>query len=219
MGCPFVNICSTSETSELLAKQRKNVREEEGGRCYSVRGGRGIREEEKDEARRLLLFARKLRANFSCQPSNLKELCVLVGIRRLTSTTWKKRRRKNLLKIISLAQFPGIQGHGIGDVKFNKDGDRIGRYSIYQYQQQPPGSLKYTYVQVGEFGEFPSFKWAGGGGGGGGEEGETVMAQELALDSHLMVWPNISREENPPKSVCSEECPTGHVKSFTVSDR
>ena len=112
--------------------------------------------------------------------------------------------------------FSGIQGHGIGDVKFNKDGDRIGRYSIYQYQQQPPGSLKYTYVQVGEFGEFPNFKWSEGRGIREGDSGAD-MFQELALDSHLMVWPNITREESPPKSVCSEECPMGHVKSFTVS--
>ena len=55
---------------------------------------------------------------------------------------------------------------------------------------------------------------SGGSDNGGGGE---IMAQELALDSHLMVWPNITMEEGPPKSVCSEECPTGHVKSFTVS--
>ena len=29
----------------------------------------------------------------------------------------------------------GIQGNDIGDVKFNSDGDGLGRYSVYQYQQ------------------------------------------------------------------------------------
>jgi hypothetical protein len=28
----------------------------------------------------------------------------------------------------------GIQGQDIGDVKFNQDGDAMGRYSVYQYQ-------------------------------------------------------------------------------------
>ena len=30
----------------------------------------------------------------------------------------------------------GIQGSDIGDVKFNSDGDGLGRYSVYQYQQK-----------------------------------------------------------------------------------
>ena len=30
----------------------------------------------------------------------------------------------------------GIQGSDIGDVKFNADGDGLGRYSVYQYQQK-----------------------------------------------------------------------------------
>ena len=38
----------------------------------------------------------------------------------------------------------GIQGQDIGDVKFNQDGDAMGRYSVYQYQhveniQDPKG--------------------------------------------------------------------------------
>ncbi len=31
-----------------------------------------------------------------------------------------------------------------------------------------------------------------------------------------MNWPNVSLEAGPPKSVCSEPCLQGHVKSFTV---
>ena len=36
----------------------------------------------------------------------------------------------------------GIQGDEIGDVKFNNDGDGVGRYSVYQYQhiQEGPNS-------------------------------------------------------------------------------
>ena len=33
-----------------------------------------------------------------------------------------------------LNSFLGIQGDDIGDVKFNSDGDGLGRYSVYQYQ-------------------------------------------------------------------------------------
>ena len=39
-------------------------------------------------------------------------------------------------------------------MKFNKDGDRIGRYSIYQYQYVDEDSA-FKYVLVGEFGDFP----------------------------------------------------------------
>jgi hypothetical protein len=34
-----------------------------------------------------------------------------------------------------LVPISGIQGQDIGDVKFNQDGDAMGRYSVYQYQQ------------------------------------------------------------------------------------
>ena len=36
----------------------------------------------------------------------------------------------------------GIQGESIGDVKFNSDGDRIGRYSVFQYQRVPKEGFK-----------------------------------------------------------------------------
>lgn len=57
----------------------------------------------------------------------------------------------------SYLYFSGIQGDAIGDVKFNKDGDRIGRYSIYQYQYVDEDSA-FKYVLVGEFGDFPALK-------------------------------------------------------------
>ena len=34
----------------------------------------------------------------------------------------------------------GVQGSDIGDVKFNQDGDGMGRYSVYQYQHIQNGS-------------------------------------------------------------------------------
>ena len=66
-------------------------------------------------------------------------------------------------------------------------------------------------IQVGEFGEFPDFSWNKANG-----DEAPRMRQELAIETHLMVWPNMSAEDAPPASVCSEECPMGHVKSFTV---
>jgi len=39
----------------------------------------------------------------------------------------------------------GIQGPDIGDVKFNEDGDAMGRYSVYQYQRQPKENSKGKY--------------------------------------------------------------------------
>ena len=39
----------------------------------------------------------------------------------------------------------GIQGSDIGDVKFNEDGDAMGRYSVYQYQRQPKENSKGKY--------------------------------------------------------------------------
>ena len=41
------------------------------------------------------------------------------------------------MKILLMTVFSltGIQGSDIGDVKFNADGDGLGRYSVYQYQE------------------------------------------------------------------------------------
>ena len=41
------------------------------------------------------------------------------------------------MKILFMTVFSltGIQGSDIGDVKFNADGDGLGRYSVYQYQE------------------------------------------------------------------------------------
>lgn len=42
------------------------------------------------------------------------------------------------------------------------------------------------------------------------------VGQELAIDVLRMKWPNVSGDD-PPKSVCSEPCPMGHVRSYAVS--
>ncbi len=51
---------------------------------------------------------------------------------------------KLFLRFVPVA---GIQGQDIGDVKFNQDGDAMGRYSVYQYQQventhDPKGEIR-----------------------------------------------------------------------------
>ena len=51
----------------------------------------------------------------------------------------------------------GIQGNDIGDVKFNADGDGLGRYSVYQYQHKGQGGWDYNWI--GEFGEKDNFRW------------------------------------------------------------
>ena len=111
--------------------------------------------------------------------------------------------------------FVGIQGNAIGDVKFNTDGDRIGRYSIFQYQRVTAAEGYYKYVWVGEFGEYPDLQFSIN------RSGIVLqgrkMRQELALDVESMRWPNVSRTDGPPKSVCSKSCPIGYVKSFVVS--
>ena len=51
----------------------------------------------------------------------------------------------------------GRQGNDIGDVKFNSDGDGLGRYSVYQYQHTLAGGWEYNWI--GEFGEKDNFRW------------------------------------------------------------
>ena len=57
----------------------------------------------------------------------------------------------------SLFPYEGIQGNDIGDVKFNSDGDGLGRYSVYQYQHTKAGGWEYNWI--GEFGEKDNFRW------------------------------------------------------------
>ena len=60
--------------------------------------------------------------------------------------------------IIKVTALPaGRQGNDIGDVKFNSDGDGLGRYSVYQYQHTLTGGWEYNWI--GEFGEKDNFRW------------------------------------------------------------
>ena len=59
--------------------------------------------------------------------------------------------------IIIVNPSPGRQGNDIGDVKFNSDGDGLGRYSVYQYQHTVAGGWEYNWI--GEFGEKDNFRW------------------------------------------------------------
>lgn len=52
-----------------------------------------------------------------------------------------------LLKYIHEVAFTGLQGT---EIKFNKDGDAYGHYSIYQYQLKDD---KYDYVKIGTWRE------------------------------------------------------------------
>ncbi|KAF4532507.1 hypothetical protein B566_EDAN007622, partial [Ephemera danica] len=71
------------------------------------------------------------------------------------------------------------------EIKFNKDGDAYGSYNIYQYQKRDE---KYDYVLIG------------------------TWEEELKLDMSRTIWKN----ENSvvPRSICSESCPTGHIRNF-----
>ena len=62
-----------------------------------------------------------------------------------------------ILIIIEYPHPAGRQGNDIGDVKFNSDGDGLGRYSVYQYQHTLAGGWEYNWI--GEFGEKDNFRW------------------------------------------------------------
>lgn len=71
------------------------------------------------------------------------------------------------------------------EIRFNNDGDAFGSYNIYQYQRHDDG--KYDYRQIG------------------------AWKSKLTLNLSQMLW----RETNQtPKSICSEDCPPGHIKNY-----
>ncbi|XP_071960230.1 metabotropic glutamate receptor 2-like [Antedon mediterranea] len=86
-----------------------------------------------------------------------------------------------LLKYIKQVKF---EGKGTKTVSFNKDGDRLGRYQIFQYQRE--GST-YSYKQIGEWKD-----------------------EQLILNKSDMAW----NDGSEPKSVCSEPCLHGQVKQI-----
>ncbi|XP_033118208.1 metabotropic glutamate receptor 3-like [Anneissia japonica] len=86
-----------------------------------------------------------------------------------------------LLKYIKQVEFIG---KGTKTVSFNKDGDRLGRYHIFQYQKR--GST-YTYHQIGEWKD-----------------------QHLVLNTSEMAW----NDGSEPVSECSEPCRHGQIKKI-----
>ncbi|CAH1377671.1 unnamed protein product [Tenebrio molitor] len=73
-------------------------------------------------------------------------------------------------------------------VKFNKDGDAFGSYNIYQYQRHEDG--KYDYSQIGSWKE------------------------KLDLNLSRIQW---RESDEIPKSICSETCPSGHIRNYQAS--
>lgn len=72
------------------------------------------------------------------------------------------------------------------EVRFDKYGDGLGSYNIYNFQRSEPGSTSYIYKSVG--------KWLSG----------------LSIESEDMVFGGGSPVL--PKSVCSDQCELGQVK-------
>lgn len=97
--------------------------------------------------------------------SSVKKFCLFLmeNCSLITSATFHL-----LVRLFSWAskpettQFLGIQGSDIGDVKFNLDGDGLGRYSVYQYQQKEvknSSKTEWGYEWIGEFGEMDNYRW------------------------------------------------------------
>lgn len=120
---------------------------------------------------------------------------------------------KLLLNHIRNVSFTSIQGSDIGDVKFNSDGDGLGRYSVYQYQQKKGGA--WEYVWIGEFGEMENYRWDKIN--SSGVYGmECYTTQELYFELEMSKW-NGGKSGSVtkiPESICSKPCPMGQIKNF-----
>ncbi|XP_076545118.1 metabotropic glutamate receptor 8 isoform X1 [Osmia lignaria lignaria] len=90
-----------------------------------------------------------------------------------------------LLRHIRNVSFIGRQGT---EIKFKSDGDAYGFYNIYQYQRNNDG--RFDYVLIG------------------------TWREELSLDINMTKWTGGNGEMYIPRSLCSENCPLGHVRSF-----
>ncbi|XP_023336258.1 metabotropic glutamate receptor 6 isoform X2 [Eurytemora carolleeae] len=150
----------------------------------------------------------------------LKE-CLAAGEFRICGKISPVPTGKLLLDYIRNVSFTSVQGSDIGDVKFNKDGDGIGRYSVYQYQHIQNGSTgKWDYVWLGEFGEVTNYHWEPL------QENvppvfRTSLSQDLYFGLENSKWnfipSNTSDELNSspiPESVCSRPCPLGMIKNY-----
>ncbi|XP_011703241.1 PREDICTED: metabotropic glutamate receptor 8-like [Wasmannia auropunctata] len=90
-----------------------------------------------------------------------------------------------LLQHIRNVSFTGRQNT---EIKFNSDGDAYGFYNIYQYQRKDEGRFDYTLIGT----------WK----------------EELSLDINMTRWATGVGELHIPRSMCSDNCPMGHVRNF-----
>ncbi|KAG7210717.1 hypothetical protein KM043_012217 [Ampulex compressa] len=92
---------------------------------------------------------------------------------------------QRLLQHIRNVSFIGRQGT---EIKFKADGDAYGFYNIYQYQRNEDGRFDYTLIGT----------WK----------------EELVLDINMTRWTTGAGESHIPRSLCSDNCPLGHVRNF-----
>ncbi|XP_076681819.1 metabotropic glutamate receptor 8 isoform X2 [Andrena cerasifolii] len=93
-----------------------------------------------------------------------------------------------LLQHIRNVSFIGRQGT---EIKFKSDGDAYGFYNVYQYQKNDDG--RFDYILIGSWKE------------------------ELSLDINMTRWATGAGETHIPRSLCSDNCPLGHVRNFQAT--
>ncbi|XP_059157921.1 metabotropic glutamate receptor 7-like [Physella acuta] len=92
----------------------------------------------------------------------------------------KQLHGPTFLQYIRNVSFTGISG---AEIQFNKNGDSLGRYDIFQFQRVKD---EFKYIKVGEW------------------------TDTLILNKSMMRWKNGSQDV--PTSFCSEPCKFGHAK-------
>ncbi|XP_076625936.1 metabotropic glutamate receptor 8 [Colletes latitarsis] len=95
---------------------------------------------------------------------------------------------QQLLQHIRNVSFIGRQGT---EIKFKADGDAYGFYNIYQYQRNDVGG--FDYVLIG------------------------TWKEELTLDINITKWATGTGEMHIPRSLCSDNCPLGHIRNFQAT--
>ncbi|XP_050687348.1 metabotropic glutamate receptor 7-like [Eriocheir sinensis] len=118
-----------------------------------------------------------------------------------------------MLEYIRNVSFIGRQGR---EVKFNADGDAPGSYFIYQYQRVPPSphGHDYDYVLIGNWTESrPALHPLRHS-----QHNSHRRRQRLQLDHTRLRWTEGQRGNNThPLSICSSQCPNGHIRNFQDS--
>ncbi|XP_030646025.1 metabotropic glutamate receptor 3 [Chanos chanos] len=105
----------------------------------------------------------------------------------MRSLDGKKLYRDFLLHLNFRAPFSPPGSESV--VKFDQNGDGMGRYNIFNYQRMP-GSDRYAYVQVGEW------------------------AESLTLNDPLIGWPRGA----VPTSQCSDPCAPNEMKKMQAGE-